>query len=253
MNDTPESNNLQLVLPLTHNPSLGNLVNARDLHAALGVRRDFSAWLKQRIEECAAIEGQDFCVVDATPNSVTGEPEYNNRRIDYALTLDLAKHLAMLQRNDVGQRVRQWFIDLEKRQRLALPFDPSDPESVLEYALGEARAAKAMRAELEVAKPKVEAFEQLMDASGTYSLSQVAKMLGTGVVRLCAALRDAGVLMHDQPNWNVPYQRQVDAARFEVKSNSVVINGETRRTYTTRVTTKGLGFIRRLLGKERVA
>jgi anti-repressor protein len=253
MNDSQFPAEMQELLPISENAQMGGVVSARALHEALSVGRDFSAWIKQRINECQAVENQDFCVVDASPNLATGELEYNNRRIEYAVTLDFAKHIAMLQRNDLGHRVRSYFIAAEKRARGILPFNLSDPETVLEYALEQARTAKAARLELEAAAPKVEAFERLMDATGTYSLSQVAKMLGTGVVRLCSALRDAGVLMHDQPNWNVAYQRHVDAGRFEVKPNTVLINGEPRRTYTTRVTTKGLEFIRRLLEKERVA
>ncbi|NJK43979.1 MAG: hypothetical protein HC933_06550 [Pleurocapsa sp. SU_196_0] len=225
MHDTPESNNLKDLLPVLDVSTVGQAVNARDLHKALRVGRDFSTWLKQRLLDLGAIENRDYVVLDGSPDLVTGGLEYNNSRIEYAITLDIAKHLAMLEKNEVGQAIRQYFINLEKHRALALPFDPHDPVSVLEYALGKAKAASTARRELEVAKPKVQAFEQLMDAGGTMSLSQVAKVLGTGVVRLCAALRDAGVLMHDQPNWNVPYQRHVDAGRFEIKVNTVEIKG----------------------------
>ena len=35
-------------------------VNARELHAFLGVGKDFSSWIKKQIERCDLIEYQDF-------------------------------------------------------------------------------------------------------------------------------------------------------------------------------------------------
>ncbi|MEE6042780.1 antA/AntB antirepressor family protein, partial [Avibacterium paragallinarum] len=34
-----------------------NGINARNLHQALQIGRDFSTWIKNRIEECSFIEG----------------------------------------------------------------------------------------------------------------------------------------------------------------------------------------------------
>lgn len=40
------------------------LVDARTLHAGLGVKRDFSNWIKQRINHFGFVEGEDFIAIN---------------------------------------------------------------------------------------------------------------------------------------------------------------------------------------------
>ncbi len=88
------------------------LCNARDLHKFLEVGRDFSSWIRERIAEYGFIANLDY--MEFSPNSgKTG----GRRRKDYHLTLDTAKELAMVERNDKGRQVRRYFIDCEKRLR----------------------------------------------------------------------------------------------------------------------------------------
>ncbi len=95
--------------------------NARDLHASLQVGRDFSNWIKGRIEEYSFVEGVDFVVFDS-PNLANQKKRRggDRRSIDYHLSLDMAKELAMIENNEVGRAVRRYFIQAEKelRQRI---------------------------------------------------------------------------------------------------------------------------------------
>lgn len=86
-------------------------VNARDLHAFLEVGRDFSTWIKDRIEEYGFAEEEDFSPV--LGKSTGGRPAY-----DYLLTLDMAKELAMVERTAKGREVRQYFIECEQAWRM---------------------------------------------------------------------------------------------------------------------------------------
>jgi len=88
------------------------LCNARDLHKFLGVKRDFSTWINERVSEYEFIANLDY--IEFSPNSgKTG----GRRRKDYHLTLDTAKELAMVERNDKGRQIRRYFIDCEKQLR----------------------------------------------------------------------------------------------------------------------------------------
>ncbi len=86
-------------------------VNARDLHSFLEVGRDFSTWIKSRIDEYGFAEEQDYSpVLGNRSDDLPGKP-----RIDYLLTLDTAKELAMVERNAKGRQVRQYFIECEQK------------------------------------------------------------------------------------------------------------------------------------------
>lgn len=99
-------------------------VNARDLHKGLGVRRDFTNWIKARIEKYGFEEGQDFVVAQnlGILLAKSGEQDAQNtgswgghNTVDYAISLDMAKELAMIESNDKGREVRRYFIACEKK------------------------------------------------------------------------------------------------------------------------------------------
>lgn len=83
------------------------LVSARELHKFLEVGRDFTNWIKGRINKYDFVEGIDFTPVWA--ESTGGRPS-----VDYALTVDMAKELAMVENNDQGKIARRYFIQCEK-------------------------------------------------------------------------------------------------------------------------------------------
>lgn len=104
------------------------LCDARDLHQFLAVGRDFSTWVKDRIEQYGFAEGEDFSPVlgksyDAeggvcSPDSGSkNERRGGHNRTDYHLTLDMAKELAMVENNDQGRQVRRYFIAMERQAR----------------------------------------------------------------------------------------------------------------------------------------
>lgn len=85
-------------------------VNARELHQFLGNKREFATWIKQRIEQYGFVENQDFEVFDNfVKNSQGGRPT-----IEYALSLDMAKELSMVENNEKGRMARKYFIECEK-------------------------------------------------------------------------------------------------------------------------------------------
>ncbi|WP_255475155.1 antA/AntB antirepressor family protein [Pseudocitrobacter sp. 73] len=90
------------------------LVNARDLHAFLGVKRDFSTWIKNRITEYGFLIDADYVLVHQSGGINVGRGG-DRRSKDYHLTIDTAKELAMVERNEKGREIRRYFIECEKR------------------------------------------------------------------------------------------------------------------------------------------
>lgn len=124
-------NNLKVivneVLPVYENEFGEKFVDARELHEKLMVGKDFTSWIKDRINKYGFAENEDYILT----LTKTGERQ-NVIRHDYILTLDTAKEIAMVQNNEMGRTIRKYFIEVEKRYRKVQP--KSQAELLLMYA-----------------------------------------------------------------------------------------------------------------------
>ncbi|WP_375701421.1 antA/AntB antirepressor family protein, partial [Bartonella sp. AA81SXKL] len=111
-------------------------VNARDLHAFLEAKRDFSNWIKDRITRYNFIEGQDFVKTQdlRSPNLASAKSRAVIA-INYYLTLDRAKELSMVENNKKGREARLYFIECEKRvkQVVTPQIDYSSPKAMIGF------------------------------------------------------------------------------------------------------------------------
>ncbi|EGR0465737.1 hypothetical protein FG064_01865 [Vibrio cholerae] len=83
-------------------------LDGRLLHQVLGNQTKFSTWLPRRIEEIGFVENKDFY-----PNlgkSTSGRPS-----TEYTITVEMAKHLCMLEKSDIGFQMRDYFIECERQ------------------------------------------------------------------------------------------------------------------------------------------
>ncbi len=103
-------NEIISIFDSTINSKIIKTVNARELHQFLEVGRDFSNWIKDRIDQYDFLENQDFIVV---ANS-GGNPQGGRPAIDYHISLNMAKELSMVERNVKGKEARQYFINCEE-------------------------------------------------------------------------------------------------------------------------------------------
>ena len=105
-----------------------NSVNARELHAVLESKRQFADWIKARIDEVDAIENIDYIAF-----SQKNENGNNKPLIESILSTNIAKEIAMLERNKIGKKVRRYFIEFEKAHKQI--FIPQDlPTALRAYA-----------------------------------------------------------------------------------------------------------------------
>ena len=103
------------------------LVDARLLHQRLESGYQFADWIKSRINEFGFALDQDYFVSKKSEAVFKGG---GHNRIEYSLTLDMAKELAMLERNDTGRMVRRYFIAVEKEAREAAATGRMVPKGV---------------------------------------------------------------------------------------------------------------------------
>lgn len=110
-----------------------NIVSAKALHKVLGVGRDYSTWLSDRIKDYGFEQGVDYVVFDS-PISGNQSAENNQldggwvtkrggdrRSKDTGLSLGMAKEMAMVERNEQGRAVRRYFIQCEEELQRSVP------------------------------------------------------------------------------------------------------------------------------------
>jgi phage anti-repressor protein len=110
-----EKNN-ELVIVNNSNETM--LIDARLLHQQLQISTKFATWIQRRVEEFGFEENQDFFpIMGKSRFPFLGSKQGGKNAVDYHLTMDMAKELSMLERNEVGKRIRQYFIAVEREAR----------------------------------------------------------------------------------------------------------------------------------------
>ena len=133
---------LEIIANMLHPQSEVDNVDARSLHKALGIQKDFSNWIKAQFNRGGFEEGVDYWEVfeqtlfaqkgeksdsDFSPFwAKTGRPTR-----DYLLTNSTAKHIAMMANTEAGKLVRDYFIARDKKLRIR---EEEDARLLLEYA-----------------------------------------------------------------------------------------------------------------------
>jgi len=107
------------IIKVTKNDAINSLVvNARDLYAFLEAKQDFSTWIKERLSKYGFIENVDYVRIffDMAGNrtDLLNQGMERVHRIEYGISLDVAKELGMVQNNERGRQIRQYFIEIEK-------------------------------------------------------------------------------------------------------------------------------------------
>ena len=109
------------LVPVYETNKRKKVVYGSDLHKVLGVKSNYREWSVRRFRECDALEERDFQGVKiSTPSG--------QHKIDHIIPLDIAKEMAMLERNEKGKEVRRYFIEVEKKYKASLVQD-SKPQS----------------------------------------------------------------------------------------------------------------------------
>lgn len=118
-------------------------VNARELHKWLGVGRDFSNWIKDRIEKYDFTEDLDYFIAiakfgDGLKSNKTGKIiDAKTGKVvakEYILSVDMAKELAMVENSDIGKKVRKYFIRVENDFKKVMKIATLDPKIINQLA-----------------------------------------------------------------------------------------------------------------------
>lgn len=209
-------------------------LSARELHKELNVTDRFTRWF-ERMGEYGFEENIDLTSVKSSTlvnNGATRELQ------DYRITLDMAKEIAMLQRNEKGKQIRKKLIELEKAW--------NSPEKVMARALDIAHKTIAnLQIENEEMKPKALFADTVAASDSSILVGQEAKLISQsgckmGQNRFFAWLRENGYLCSKGENYNMPTQKSREMDLIEIKIRTVTNpDGSIRETKTPVITGKG--------------
>lgn len=219
-------------------------LSARDLHEFLEVKSHYKDWIK-RMVEYSFEENVDYRAIAQKRATAQGnETTY----VEHEISLDMAKEIAMIQRNEKGKQARQYFIQIEKEW--------NTPEKVMARGLiASQKVIENLNQQIVEMKPKA-IFADAVSSSKTSiligDLSKLLKQNGVdiGANRLFTWLRDEGYLIKRKgSDWNMPTQKSMELGLFEIKESSYLNgNGCNITTKTPKVTGKGqIYFINKFL------
>ena len=222
------------LISITTNENDEQLVSGRELHKSLEVKTRFSQWVTQNFKGFR--ENIDF-------TSVVSTTVVNNGAVrelqDYALSVEMAKHIAMMTGTSKGYEVRDYFIQVEKAW--------NNPDMIIKRAMDlQARKIIMLETENKELKPKALFAEAVETSKTTILVGDLAKIIkqngvNLGANKLFEWLRDNGYLIKRKgTDWNMPTQKSMNLGLFEIKETTInKPDGHIQISKTSKVTGKG--------------
>ncbi|CEF19167.1 Phage antirepressor protein [Staphylococcus xylosus] len=210
-------------------------ISGRELHEALEIKTQYTKWF-ERMTEYGYQENNDYIAISQKRLTAQGNV---TTYVDHALTIDTAKEIAMIQRNEIGRAVRQHFIRIEDAW--------NSPEMIVERALQiQTNKVEKLEAQVEENKPKVLFADSVIGSQSSILIGELAKLLkqngvNIGQNRLFEWLRENGYLIKQKgENYNLPTQRSADLEIMDIKKRTINNpDGSSQITRTTKITGKG--------------
>lgn len=155
-------NNLKVLeneLVTVYETSTGEkVVYGRELHEVLQSKTSYKDWSARRFLDIDAMEGEDYGVLLKNERN----PKGGRPSKEHIIKLDIAKEMAMLERNDKGKQVRRYFIEVEKRYKENSMMIPKDYPSALRSLADEYEKRQLAEKENKELKNEVEYKENVI-------------------------------------------------------------------------------------------
>ena len=181
-----------------------NSINARELWIYLESKQRFTDWIKNRIEKYDFSENLDYTV-----HKIMNTSTQLIEAIEYIITIDMAKELAMLENNNKGKMARRYFIQMEKKFKQLAPASYEEAVFQLADALKEKQLLQATNNEktklieaqankLEQEKPYYTYAHDILDSNDTMTISDFLRTFGLSAKIINPVLRNNGILLNRQ-------------------------------------------------------
>ena len=219
------------------------LVSGRELHKFLEIKTPYTQWF-ERMAEYGFIENTDFIPVSQKSESggISGVKVVQ----DHLMTLNMAKEISMLQRNEKGKQARQYFIKCEEAwnspEMILARANQIQSHMIEDYT----KKIELLENKVKEDKPKVIFADAVATSQSSILIGDLAKLIkqngvDTGQKRLFEWMRENGYLIKRQgSDYNMPTQKSMNLGLFEIKETAVThSDGHISVNKTSKVTGKG--------------
>lgn len=222
------------------------LVSGRDLHEFLEIKTPYKKWF-DRMCEYGFIENIDFVTVgQKCPIANGGFQEQTN----HFITLNMAKEISMIQRNEKGKQARQYFIKCEEAW--------NSPEMILMRAnqissrMLETYSNKIKALEKDILakdqqiiemKPKASYYDLVLQSDDLLTTTMISKDYGLSAITLNKILHEIGIQFKQSGVWFL-YQKYAKYGYTKTQTNTYSkSNGEQGSSIHMYWTQKGRLFL----------
>lgn len=214
------------LINVTLNENHEPVISARQLHTALGVTDRFSRWF-ERMLAYGFEENSDYVGCEIFHGLARKKVK------DYIIKLDMAKEIAMLQRNEKSKEVRKYFIQVEK--------DFNSPEKIMARALLMAdKKIKLLESqnenlllELEEANKNADYLDLILQTKDSLTITQIAQDYGISARKMNQLLKQERIQRIVNGQW-VLYAKYL--AKGYVSSRTFDYMGKDGKVHSTMTT-----------------
>lgn len=182
-------------------------VSERDLHEGLEIKTAFKDWFPRMIEY-GFEAGKDFNMLKNERVQMEGNREVRREITDYQISVDMAKQICMIQRNEKGKQYREYFLELEKAW--------NTPEQVFARALRMADQTinslkdrcqflggqvEEQQKVIEELQPKASYYDMILQCKDLIATTVIAKDYGMSAKKFNAILHKLGIQFKQGDVW----------------------------------------------------
>lgn len=184
-------------------------VSGRELHEGLEVETRYNDWI-ERMLKYGFDENTDYVAI--TQKRVTAQGNQTTY-IDHIMTLDMAKETAMIQRSEIGKKIRKYFIEVEKSYKQLVEqtkdsYMIDDPVERAKRWIMEQEERKQLETDNVIKdqiigelQPKADYVDKILESTGTMTITQIAADYGLTAQKLNKLLKEAKLQRQVGKQW----------------------------------------------------
>lgn len=233
------------LIPINITKTDEQFVSGRDLHMFLEINTPYSKWFS-RMCEYGFVENVDYTTKDkkVLRNDGTIMPQ---TQFEHSLTIEMAKQLCMLARNEKGKQAREYFIQVEREW--------NSPEKVMGRALKIANMVineqkvliAAQEQQISEFKPIRDYVDEILSSTSALTITQIAADYDITARALNKILEEEKVQRNVSGQW-ILYKNQM--GKGYTKSETFTFtrsDGRLDSKITTKWTQKGRLMIHEIM------